>query len=581
MYDLVIRNGTIIDGTGTPGKIADLAVRDGKIVEVGKVEEAGKEEFDARGLIVTPGFIDLHTHYDGQALWSSRLNPSSSHGVTTAILGNCGVGFAPCRPQDRELLCDTMEGVEDIPGAVMSEGLAWDWESFPEYLDALDAVPRDIDVGALLPHSPVRVYVMGKRGAEREPATDEDLAAMAQIVREGIAAGALGFGTSLTPIDRRKDGELVPSYAVATRELANAATAMKEAGGGLFQIVPELGSAGSTPEEDFAVLREVSEASDQPITVTVMEGRQHPGHSRRILELAHQHNAGGGARIHPQFLPRPLGMMASFDLTSNPFLHCPTYQSLLSLPKEERMAELRKPEVKAQIISEPPGEALLPITALSRQFDIMYELGNPPCYEPAPGTNVAARSKAEGRIPEDLAYDLLLEDDGRQMMLVAVGNFIDESMDAVIPYFEDSDTVIGLGDGGAHYGLICDASYPTYVLSHWTRDREGWRMPLEKAIQAMSQTPAHVAGLKDRGTIAPGMKADINVIDHENIILLRPFPVDDLPAGGRRLDQRANGYRATYVNGVAIQSDDQPTGALPGKLVRGRQEPQVEKLAQT
>jgi len=472
------------------------------------------------------------------------------------------------------LLCDTMEGVEDIPGAVMREGLAWNWESFPEYLDALGAAPRDIDVGALLPHSPVRVYVMGERGAEREPATDDDLTAMSRIVREGIAAGALGFGTSSTPVDRRKDGALVPSFAAATRELVAAAVAMKDAGGGLFQIVPELGMAGSTPEEDFAMLREVSEASGVPITFTLMEGRRHPGHSRRLLEMAHEYNARGGARIHPQFLPRPLGMMASFDLTSNPFLHCPTYQSLLALPLTERMAELRKPEVKARIISEQPGEALLPLTALTRQFDIMYELGNPPCYEPAPGSSVAARARAEGRTAEDLAYDLLLEDDGRQMMLVALGNFIDESMDVVIPYFEDSETVIGLGDGGAHYGLICDASYPTYVLSHWARDREGYRVPLEKAVQAMTQTPARVIGLEDRGTLTPGLKADINIIDHASLTLGRPFPVDDLPAGGRRLDQRAMGYRATYVSGVAIQRDDTPTGALPGKLVRGGQSPQ-------
>ncbi|MDG2001821.1 MAG: amidohydrolase family protein, partial [Novosphingobium sp.] len=381
----------------------------------------------------------------------------------------------------------------------------------------------------------------------------------------------------LIPLDRRKDGELVPSYDVATRELAAAAIAMKDAGGGLFQIVPELGLAGSTPADDFAVLLEVSEASGQPITFTVMEGRQQPGHSRRMLEMAHEHNANGGAPMHAQFLPRPLGMMASFDLTSNPFLYCPTYQQLLALPLAERIAELRKPEVKARIISEEPGEALLPLTTLSRQFDIMFELGDPPCYEPAPGTSVAERARAEGRSPEDLAYDLLLEDEGQQMVLVALGNLIDESMDAVIPYFEDEYSVIGLGDGGAHYGLICDASYPTYVLSHWARDRKGWRAPLEKAVQAMTETPARVIGLEDRGTIAPGMKADMNVIDHEKVTLCRPFPVDDLPAGGRRLNQSASGYRATYVSGVAIQRDDTPTAALPGRLVRRHQPPQFDK----
>ena len=571
-YDLVIRDGTVIDGTGAPACRADVAVSNGVIVEVGHVPGKGRGELDAHGLIVTPGFIDLHTHYDGQAIWSSRLDPSSEHGVTTVIMGNCGVGFAPCRPADRDLLCDTMEGVEDIPGVVMHEGLTWNWETFPEYLDALDAVPRDIDVGMFVPHSPVRVYAMGARGADREVANDEDLAEMSRLIGEGIAAGALGFGSSRTPADRRKDGALVPTFDVAEKELVAAALAVKAAGGGLFQFIPELGMTGRSADEEFAVIRAVSEDSGLPVTFTVMEGRKYRGHGLRLLALAQEHNAraraDGAALIHPQYLPRPLGMIASFDLTSNPFVHCPSYRAIAHLPLAERVSELRKPEVKARIIAEEAGEALLPLTALTRQFDLMYELAGTPCYEPIPGSSVADRARAAGRRPEDLAYDLLLEDDGRRMMLVAASNFVDGNLNSVIPFFDEPEAVIGLGDGGAHYGLICDASYPTYVLSHWARDRAGWRVGLEQAVMAMTGTPARLLGLDDRGVIAPGRKADINVIDFERLALDCPHVQDDLPGGGRRLSQAASGYRATFVNGVAIRRDDQFTGALPGKLVR-------------
>jgi N-acyl-D-aspartate/D-glutamate deacylase len=573
-FDLVIRGGMVVDGTGAEPRRADVAVKDGVIVAVGEVDGAGREEVDAAGLLVTPGFIDLHTHYDGQAIWSQRLNPSSAHGVTTVVAGNCGVGFAPCRPQDRELLCSAMEGVEDIPGAVMKEGLTWEWETFPEYLDAVDARARDIDVAVFAPHSAIRVYAMGERGANREPATDEDLAAMSALVREAVQAGALGFSSSRTSIDRRSDGELVPSFDAAVRELVAAALAVKEAGGGVIQLIPELGLTGLTPEQEFETLRAVAEASGLPLTYTLSEGRKFRDHWRVLLELTDAFNSRGGGRMHPQYFPRPVGMLAGLDLTSNPFVHCPTYKKLAHLPLAERVAELRKPEIRARIVAEEPDAALMPLTALTRQFDVMYPLSpSKPDYEPQPGSNVKARAEREGKRPEELAYDLLLEDDGRAMLLVAISNYASESLDHLFAFFDNPNAVMGLGDGGAHYGLVCDSSYPTFVLSHWARDGRGRRLTLGQAVKAMTSTPAQVVGLGDRGVIAPGYKADLNVIDHAGLTLHSPRIVDDLPAGGRRLDQAASGYRWTFVAGEAIARDDRPTGALPGRLVRGAQQP--------
>jgi N-acyl-D-aspartate/D-glutamate deacylase len=573
-HDLVIRAGLVVDGTGAEPRRADVAIDGGVIVGVGQVAGRGREEIDAAGLIVTPGFVDLHTHYDGQAIWSDRLNPSSSHGVTTVVMGNCGVGFAPCRPEDRQLLCATMEGVEDIPGVVMKEGLTWTWESFPEYLDALAARSRDIDVAVFAPHSPVRVHAMGARGANREPATDEDLAAMSETIRGAVAAGALGFATTRTAIDRRNDGELVPSFNAAERELVAAAVAVKEAGGGVIQMLPELGMTDLTPEQEFALMRSVSQASGLPITYTLIASRRKNRDFWKVLmRLTREHNAQGGAPIHAQYFPRPAGMLASFDLTSNPFVHCPTYKKIAHLPLAERVAELRKPEVRDRILSEEPDAAMMPLTALTRQFDVMFELSDPPSYEPAPGSSIADRAAREGRSPEALAYDLLLQNEGRGMLMVAFGNYPDDNLDHVLEFFDDPYAVMGLGDGGAHYGLICDSSYPTFVLSHWARDRKGRRLSLGRAVEAMSAKPARVVGLNDRGVVAPGYKADLNVIDLERLTLHAPRIVDDLPGGGRRLDQTADGYRWTLVAGRVIARDDRPTGALPGRLVRGAQVP--------
>lgn len=579
-YDTIIRGGNIVDGTGAEPRLADVAITNGIIAAVGQIDGTAAEEIDAIGLLVTPGFIDLHTHYDGQAVWSQRMNPSSSHGVSTVILGNCGVGFAPCRPGDRELLCATMEGVEDIPGVVMQEGLIWNWETFPEFLDVLAAKPRDIDIGVFAPHSPVRMHVMGARGANREEPTDSDLAQMGDLIREAVKAGALGFATSRTAVDRRNDGEYIPSFDAGEPELVAAAQAVKDAGGGLIQMIPELGMTGLTPAQEFGLMRGVSDAVGLPITFTVVPGRKNNPHFWcELLRLSQEHNAKGGALIHPQYFPRPVGMMASFELTSNPFVNTPTYKELAQLSLPERVVELRKPEVRAQILADDPDEAVLPLTSMTRQYDVMFELGSPPCYEPGPGKSIADRAEREGRPAAEVAYDLLLENEGKGMLYVAFGNWPADSLDHVFAFFDDPHSVMGLGDGGAHYGLICDSSYPTFVLSHWARDRKGRQLSIQQAVRAMTSHPAGIIGLNDRGRIAPGYKADINVIDFEGLTLHAPEIVDDLPGGGRRLDQKASGYRYMLVSGAVVARDDKPTGILPGTLIRGLQAGPTQSLA--
>jgi N-acyl-D-amino-acid deacylase len=579
-YDMVIRNGGVVDGTGAEPKPADVAIHNGIIQAVGQVDGHGRAEIDATGLLVTPGFIDLHTHYDGQAVWSQRLNPSSSHGVSTVILGNCGVGFAPCRPGDRELLCATMEGVEDIPGVVMKEGLTWAWETFPEYMDVLAAKPRDIDIGVFVPHSPVRVHAMGARGANREVATQDDLTKMGALIREAVSVGALGFATSRTAVDRRSDGEFIPSFDVGAPELIAAAQAVKDAGGGLIQLIPELGMTGLTPAQEFALMRTVSDAVGLPITYTIVPGRnKNPGFWRELVRLTKEHNLKGGAPIHAQYFPRPVGMMASFDLTSNPFVNTPAYKALAHLPLAERIVELRKPEARARILADNPDKALLPLTAITRQYDVMFELSEPPNYEPAPGSSIADKAAREGRPAAEVAYDLLLENDGKGMLMVAFGNWPNDSLDHMFKFFDDPWAVMGLGDGGAHYGLICDSSYPTFVLTHWARDRKGRRLSIGTAVRAMTSHPAGIIGFKDRGVIAPGYKADINVIDHARLTLHAPEIIDDLPGGGRRLNQRATGYRYMVVSGEIVTRDDEPTGILPGRLVRGPQAAPSASLA--
>ncbi len=566
-YELVIRGGTIVDGLGGQPYVGDVAVSAGVIAAVGRVDEPGAREIDATGLLVTPGFVDLHTHYDGQAIWSDRLTPSSAHGVTTVVMGNCGVGFAPCRPEDHDVLVDVMAGVEDIPGVVMVDGLPWHWETFPEFLDALEERRRDIDVAALLPHSPLRVYVMGQRGVDREPATAEDLAMMRKLAAEAVQAGALGFASSRFTLHKTESGRPIPSYDADRAEIEAIARGIDDAGGGLIQFVPDLVAGDYEP-----VLRTVFEVAAEvglPVTFTLAIGNAGDPFFLDALTMVEKANIDGG-EITAQIFPRPIGLVLGLELSGNPFVMYPSYQELASLPLAERVAEMRKPEVRQRILSDQPVGEGHPLMFAAQAFEWMFPLGDPPDYEPPRSESIASRARARGVSPLEEAYDRLLDDDGHAMLLVTLANFRDGTLNAVAELIRRDDVVLGLGDGGAHYGMICDASFPTYMLTHWSRDRAAGRLSVAEAVRELTSVPARVAGLADRGRIAVGYKADLNVIDHDGLRLHRPVIAYDLPAGGRRLDQSAEGYVATVVSGEIIAENGTPTAARPGALIRGR-----------
>jgi len=570
-YDLIIRNGTIVDGLGGEPYVGDIAVSEGVIAAVGAVAGSGTREIDATGLLVTPGFVDLHTHYDGQAIWSDSMTPSSAHGVTTAVMGNCGVGFAPCRTEDHEVLVDVMAGVEDIPGVVMVDGLPWNWETFPQYLDALEARHRDIDVAAYLPHSPLRVYVMGQRGADREPATAEDLERMRALAKEAIEVGALGFASSRFSFHKTASGELIPSYDAAQAEIAAIADGVKAGGGGLIQFVPDIAAGGYAD-----VLQQVFETAQDaglPVTFTLATGNVGDPIWPDAITMIEKYNSAGTAdtAITAQMFPRPIGLVIGLELTGNPFVFYPSYRKIADLPLAERVAEMRKPEVRARILADKPAGDGHPLLYLAQAWNWIFPLTDEPDYEPDASTSIAARAAARGVTPMEEAYDRLLDEDGHAMLLVAMANFENNSLDTVGELIRRDDVVLGLGDGGAHYGMICDASYPTFLLAHWARDRKARRLSIPDAVRMMTSVPAKVAGLADRGRIAVGFKADLNVIDHAALRLHKPVITHDLPAGGRRLDQTADGYVATVVSGEVIAENGVPTDARPGKLVRGRQ----------
>ncbi|RVT94544.1 N-acyl-D-amino-acid deacylase family protein [Sphingomonas crocodyli] len=570
--DIIIRGGTVVDGTGAEPYQADVAIRDGVIAAVGQNLGSAREEIDATGCIVTPGFVDIHTHYDGQAIWSDRMEPSSNHGVTTVVMGNCGVGFAPCRAEDHDLLITVMEGVEDIPGVVMNAGLSWNWETFPEYLNEVDKRPRDIDVAAYLPHSPLRVYVMGKRGAEREEATAEDLAKMRAIAKEAIEAGALGCATSRVFIHRTSDGKYIPTYRSSEAELQNLADGMTDAGGGIMQMV------GNTPEDgwehDVRMMERITTASGRPFTFTM--GAHTDSHD--VMKVLREAN-DGGAKLTGQIFPRPVGMILAHNLSWNPFTFCPSFAPLAALSDEDRLVELRKPEVRARLVSE-EADLQIPLAKSTRDFTRMFPLGDPPNYEPTPEDSVAARAAREGVDPFEWAYDYLLQNDGKAQLLLSLGNFVNGSLDLLREMMDHPNLIFGLGDGGAHYGLICDASFPTHILTHWVRDRGRGLLPLSQAVATLTRRPAETVGLYDRGVLAPGYKADVNVIDTAKLALHAPTAVRDLPGGGRRLMQKASGYRASIVSGRTISRDGVPTGDLPGRLVRGAQAAPVAMAAE-
>lgn len=566
-YDLVIRKGTVADGTGDDLRQADVAVKDGKIAAVGKITESGREEIDAAGMLVTPGFVDIHTHYDGQATWSSELSPSSGHGVTTAVMGNCGVGFAPCRPEDHNRLIRLMEGVEDIPGPVLAEGLKWNWESFPDYLQALEERGHDIDFAAQLPHGALRVYVMGERGANREPATPEDIAAMAKIAEEAARAGAIGFSTSRTLNHRTSDGSPTPTLTAEEDELVGIALGLKRAGRGVLQVVSDF----ADPVREFAMIRRMMTESGRPLSLSLAQNEKAPEGWRYLLSEV-ERASGEGLPIKAQVCGRPVGVLLGLELTLNPFSAHPSFREIAHLPLEAKVEKMRDPAFKKKLLSEEPASDDPFMRSVLANLHKMYTLDEIPNYEQEPERSIGAQAQAQGAEPLALAYDHLLTDGGHAMLYFPFLNYAQNSLEPSYQMMLHKDTVLGLGDGGAHVGMICDGSFSTHMLTHWTRDRSrGERLSVPWVVKAHSQDTAAAVGLLDRGLLKPGYKADINIIDYGNLKLFRPQVAYDLPAGGRRLVQRAEGYEATIVSGEVIQRGGKAMGATPGKLLRGAQ----------
>ncbi len=562
-HDLVIRGGRVIDGTGAPARNADVAVDNGKIVAVGAVSGSGRREISAAGAIVTPGFVDIHTHYDGQATWASRMSPSNHHGVTTVVMGNCGVGFAPVKRTDHDLLIELMEGVEDIPGAALHEGLSWDWETFPQYLDYLSKRRFDMDIAAQLPHAALRVYVMGERGANREPATAEDISQMRVLAREAAAAGAIGFSTSRTLNHRSSKGAPTPSLTAEVDELVGIAMGLKDAGHGVLELISDFGDL----EEEFGIVERMSSASGRPISISLAQGLS-PNGWKKILGRI-QNNVGAGRVMRGQVAPRPIGIVLGLSTTLNPLLMRPSYSAIAKLPLAERLAKLKDPAVKAKILAEEPAPAFERMKRLVADFDRIWLMNDPPDYEPAPEDAIGPRARALGRAPLEYAYDLLLQRDGRQLLFTPFANYAEFNLDCCREMILSDDCVMGLGDGGAHVGTICDASFSTYLLAHWGRDRtRGERIDLSTLVKRQTRDTARAVNLLDRGVIAAGMKADLNIIDFDNLRVRAPEMIKDLPAGGSRLEQRADGYLATIVSGEVTYQNGEPTDALPGRLVR-------------
>jgi N-acyl-D-aspartate/D-glutamate deacylase len=567
-FDLVIRGGTIADGKGGTLFDADIAIIGDRIAEIGRVAGSGREEIDAKGQLVTPGFVDIHTHYDGQATWEAQLSPSSWHGVTTAVMGNCGVGFAPVRSDHHDRLIELMEGVEDIPGAALHEGLAWDWESFGGYLDALDRRPHDIDFCAQLPHGALRVYVMGDRGARLEAANDADIARMRALAAEAMRAGAVGFSTSRTLNHRTAKGDPTPSLRATEAELTGIALGLKDAGSGVIELISDF----DTPDLDseFAMIRRIITASGRPLSLSLAQRHGDPQGYRRILDMI-ESAAEDGLPIKGQVAPRPIGLLLGLQASQNPFIFHPSFHAIARESLARKLEIMRDPEFRARLLAEAPMPKMAKRARMLTGFERMFRLGTQPDYEPARAVSIAALARQAGVEPAEMAYDLLLEDDGRSFLFTPFANYADFNLDACRDMMDSPHTIMGLGDGGAHVGLISDASYPTYLLSHWGRDRAHGRFDLGWLVKRQTADTARAVGLLDRGVLAPGMKADINIIDFDKLRVERPVMAFDLPAGGKRLLQRATGYTATIVSGVPVYREGEATGALPGQLVRGPQ----------
>ncbi|MBX3479000.1 MAG: amidohydrolase family protein [Caulobacter sp.] len=570
MHDLVIRNGRVVDGNETPAFEADIAIDNGRIAAIGKVTGRGRREIDAAGKIVTPGWVDIHTHYDGQVTWDPYLSPSSWHGVTTAIMGNCGVGFAPVKPDRHEWLIELMEGVEDIPGSALAEGITWDWETFPQYLDSLDRQPRVLDIAAQAPHSAIRAYVMGERGARNEDATPEDIDAMARIVTEAMQAGALGFSTSRTVVHTTKDGQVMPGTTAAADELLAIGKAVAAVGPGVFEMSSDMAPA----EAEFEWMRAMSMGTGVTVTYSLLQSPMNPENWKSLLKLTAEANRQG-ASIAAQIACRPTGLVLGWRSTIHPFVGRQTYRDIAALPFEARLEKLKDPAVRAAILAD-PSKKMGPLGAIMTQgFDRMFRLVQPDGgldYEPRAEDSIAAIARASGQSPDAVVYDMLMENEGRGYIYLPLLNYTEFSFDHIHAMMHDPNTVLSLSDGGAHCGVICDASFPTYMLTHWVRDRaRGPRLPLEKVVSMQTRDTARLYGLNDRGVLAVGMKADINVIDFDQLAIEPPEMVFDLPADGRRMIQKARGYVATVVSGVVTYKNGQATGEMPGRLIRGRQ----------
>jgi N-acyl-D-aspartate/D-glutamate deacylase len=567
-FDLIVRNGTIVDGTGAEPFVGDVAITGGVISAIGQVEGSAEEAIDAQGLLVTPGFVDIHTHYDGQVTWGGELTPSSIHGVTTAVMGNCGVGFAPCRPADKDRLISLMEGVEDIPHPVLEEGLPWNWETFPEYLDSLSGKHYDIDFAAQVPHGPLRVYVMGERGANREPATADDITRMAALTKEALEAGALGFSTSRTLNHRTAEGDPTPTQYAELDEMIGIAKGVGASNSGVIQVVSDF----KENEDEFNILREMARQSRRPVSVSVAQHHRAPEGWRKILENISAAN-GEGLELKAQVCGRPVGVLFGLELTNNPFSTHPSYKAIKHLSFDERLARLRDPEFRRQLLSEEPVLDTNPfMRQVFKRLQDLFIMAEVPDYEPDPQYSLVALAKAKGISPLELSLDVMTAGDGKTMIYYTFLNYAHYTLDPTLEMMRHPDTVLGLGDGGAHCGTICDGSFTTHMLTHWTRDRtRGEKLSVPWVIKAHCQDTAKAVGLFDRGILAPGFKADLNIIDYDAMKLHRPQVHYDMPAGGRRLMQYADGYVATIVSGTVVYQDGKPTGARPGRLVRGGQ----------
>lgn len=578
--DLVIRGGQIYDGIGSEPYVADVGIVDGQIAAIGTIPVKAQTEIDATGCIVTPGFVDIHAHYDGQVTWGERLTPSSEHGVTTVVNGNCGVGFAPCRPEDRSSLIELMEGVEDIPEIVMTEGLPWTWTTFPEYLDVVGDRQFDVDVGTQVPHSALRTFVMGERGLNREQATPQDRQQIRELTTQAMHAGALGVGTSDTGFHRSSKGDAAPTYGVAEDELVAIAKGLADAGHGVIETLLDLGTITAENAKGYVeLLARVQSESGFGLSFTLLQVANNPDAWREVLTQVALAN-GEGASLKAQVIARPVGILLGHGLSYNPFHGCPSYQPLLELELEERIERLHDPELRQRLLTERPERSSQPIHAFSRQFHRMFTFSDTIDYEPDVATSLQAEADRLGVAPLELAYEHLLTEGGTAGLYVAVGNYAEGNLDHTLEMMADPNTVLGLGDGGAHLGIICDASWTTHMLSYWGRDREVG-LEIKDIVRMMTSETARTVGLKDRGVLQIGYRADVNVIRHEDLELFAPKAVQDLPAGGRRLVQHSQGYVATIVAGEVTYRNGEPTGALPGRLIRGPQAAPSAVLAPT